>query len=637
LPLTITPTQRLLLRAAVDEPDRALRDFSDWWGRVDLSGTGSTEYRLLPLVYHNIGRQIPDAVAAARVKGAAKHVWLTNQLNAELATTVLDRLEAADIPTVMLKGSAMMVAVSESNMRLMGDCDILVEPNHAPRAFAALRGLGLTESRDLNRLTATDYKRIQGLPLVRRGALVDIHWRPLRSIEADRLTRDFFEQSEPCLFSNRPTRRPCFQHMLLHVIVHGAEWALIPRYDWMADATLILRKAGSNFDWEMFAEAANRYRLGTIARRALDELAQTLDIPVPANAFGLLAKGSFIDRAEARLRYTNPDRMSLAHRSITTLQAFRRQDHQLAGKSAWAIVPDIWRSVYGPPPRSLLQSAMADDAEDHVIYLAGWHEPERGGRWTSGSLAVLAIQRAPGRNGQFLRIIGYPMQTASNEPRVVSIYSGWRRLGRLTWDASSQKTHTHFIQLPPALSRQEVITLQFHIDRPVAPADVGQSADIRQLGLFLQDIRTLSPRMRDAATTPLKFNHGSGDLVLLWSGWSQPEAQGCWTDGPHASLRWVTPVDLSPGARLVIRGIVLASTGEALRGSISINGQQAGNFVQPEGQATLSVPVASQAQARQRDIHVQFEFENAKSPCEIGLSSDQRKLALFLTSISIET
>ena len=124
---------------------------------------------------------------------------------------------------------------------------------------------------------------------------------------------------------------------------------------------------------------------------------------------------------------------------------------------------------------------------------------------------------------------------------------------------------------------------------------------------------------------------------MLWSGWSQPEAEGCWTDGPDASLRWTTPLDVPQDARLVIRGIVFAPANEPLKGSISINGQQAGNFVQPEGQATLSVPIASQAQARQRDIHVQFEFENAKSPCEIGLSSDQRKLALFLTSISIET
>ena len=635
MPVTITPNQRLLLQAAVDEPDRALRSFSDWWGRVDLEGTGSTEYRLLPLVYHNIGPRIPDAIAAARVRGAAKHVWLTNQLNAELATTVLDRLEIADIPTMMLKGSAMMVAVSESNMRLMGDCDILVEPNHAPRAFAALRGLGLMESRDFNRLTATDYKRIQGLPLIRRGALVDIHWRPLRGVEADRLTRDFFEQSEPCLFSNRPTRRPCFPHMLLHVIVHGAEWALIPRYDWLADATLILRKAGLHFDWEMFAETANRYRLGTIARRALDELAQTLDIPVPANAFRLLARGSFIDRTEARLRYKDPNRMSLAHRSIKTLQAFRRQDHRLASKSAWAVLPDIWRSVYGPPLRSLLQSAMTSDAEDHVIYLNGWHEPEQDGRWTSGSLAVLAIQRAPGRNGQFLRIIGRPMQTSSNEPRVVTVYSGWRRLGRLTWDTSTGNTCTRFIQLPPALSRREVLTLQFHVDKPTAPADVGQSGDVRQLGLFLQDLRTLSPCTRDAAATPLKFNDGSDDLELLWSGWSQPEAEGCWTDGRHASLRWITPHNLSPEARLVIRGIVLASADEALRGSISINGERAGDFVQPEGEATLSVPIATQG--RDQDLDVQFEFENPKSPFEMGLSSDRRKLALFLTSISIET
>jgi hypothetical protein len=636
-PVTITPDQRLLLHAALDEPDRALRCFSEWWGHVNLENTGSTEYRLLPLVYHNIGRLIPDATAAARVKGVAKHVWLSNQLNAASAATVLDRLNAANIPTVIIKGSAMMVAVSDNNTRMMGDCDVLVGVDQAPQALAALQELGLTAPQDISRFTAADYKRIHGLTMALKGrqrALIDIHWRPFRDVGADELTREFFEQSLPCVFSNQHTRRPCFPHMLLHVIMHGTEWAIVPRYDWFADAALILRKAGSSFDWDLLAETAARYRLASIVRRALSELARTFEIPVPAKAFERLPRDTFIDRAEASWRYTPPARMSLSRRSIMALQTFRRGDLQLAAKPARAALPEIWRNVFGPPPRSQLKPVMTADADDHVMYLTGWHELEAGGRWTNGWLATLAIQRAPGKKGNFLRIAGYPMQPAPDEPQLIDIYSGWRRLGRLTWGASSEKSRV--IQLPPALCQREVLTLQFHIVKPTAPADVGPSEDIRQLGLFVEDVRVLTPCTRDAAETPLEFHSNSHDLAALWSGWSEPEAEGCWTDGPDASLRWTAPLDVPPGAKLVIRGIVFASATEALRGSILINGRRAGDFVQPQGAAVLSVPIV--ASPGLRDIHVQLRFENPKSPHELGLSSsDQRKLALFLKSISIET
>jgi hypothetical protein len=637
--VTITPDQRLLLHAALDEPDRALRCFSEWWGHVKLENTGSTEYRLLPLVHHNIGRLIPDATAAARIKGVAKHVWLSNHLNAALAATVLDRLNAANIPTVVVKGGAMMVAVSENNTRMMGDCDILVAIDQAPQALAAVEELGLTSARDIARFAAADYKILHGLPLVREGsqkALIDIHWRPFRIVGADELTHEFFEQSVPCVFSDQQTRRPGFPHMLLHVIVHGTEWTPVARYDWLADAALILRKAGSGFDWDMLADTAARYHLGSIVRRGLSELAQTFDALVPAKAFERLPRDSFIDRAEAKWRHRPPARMPVTHRSIMALQAFRRVDLELAGKPAWAALPEMWRNVFGPPSRSQMQPGMTADAEDHVIYLTGWHELEAGGRWTNGSLATLAIQQAPGKKGEFLRIVGHAMQATSSEPQVITIYSGWRRVARLTWGASPEKPCFDIIRLPPALHRREVLTLQFHIIKPTAPADVGPSEDIRQLGLFLKDIRTLSLYTRDAAETPLEFHSNSRDLAALWSGWSQPEAEGCWTDGPDASLRWTAPLDVPPGAKLVIRGIVFASATEALRGSISINGRRAGDFVQPQGAAVLSVPVV--ASPGFRDIHVQLRFENPKSPHELGLSSsDQRKLALFLKSISIET
>ena len=191
---TLTPDQQLLLRAALDEPEPALRCFNEWWKHVEIEHTGTTEYRLLPLVYRNIGPLIADKVAAARVKGVAKHVWVSNSRKAALGAYVLDILTMANVPHAVLKGAAMMTAVHADNMRSIGDCDILIPVERAPQALAALAEVDLHAQFALSRFAASEFKRHHGVSVGRPGEQayqLDIHWRPLRNVGADELTGQF--------------------------------------------------------------------------------------------------------------------------------------------------------------------------------------------------------------------------------------------------------------------------------------------------------------------------------------------------------------------------------------------------------------------------------------------------------------
>ncbi|MGO9359737.1 MAG: nucleotidyltransferase family protein [Xanthobacteraceae bacterium] len=638
-PITITPDQQLLLRAALDKPEHALRCFAEWWSRVDIEHTGTTEYRLLPLVYNNIGRLIADKAAAARVRGVAKHVWLSNSKNVALGTYALDRLTAAKVPTAIIKGSALLVAVASETMRSMGDCDILVPVERAAQALAVLDKVGFHGTHDGLRFTAYDFKLFHGLSVRRLGEQtyhLDIHWRPLRDVGADGLTREFFDRSVPCQFSGRDTRRPCFEHMLLHAAVHGTAWAEVPRYDWLADATLILRAAGPAFDWGLFADTADRYLLGSIASAALNELARILDVPIEARALRRPSRRSTIDRAEARWRCMDPAKSRWGRR-LVALQAFRRGEDWLVGRSVWAVVPAIWRRIFGPVLSAQTRADVEARGEDHAVYLAGWSFAESAGRWTDGPFAALAIERAHGRKSGPLRIAGSVFQAGPDGPQTVDIYSGWRHLARLARQTVPRVSNfVEFIPLPSALQTRDVLYLQFLVRGPVAPCDIGLSADPRRLGLFLQDIRC-SPCERDAAASPLNLNSGSHDLAVLWSGWSVPESDGCWSDGVDARLQWTSPRDLPADARLVIRGFGFVPGTEPLRGSISINGRPAGDlsrFAPGTGLIDLSIPI--RADLGERIIEVHFHFEDPRSPRELGLSSDDRKLGLFLKSIWIE-
>ena len=514
-----------------------------------------------------------------------------------------------------------------------------------PQALAALAEVGFHAPYDVRHFTTYDFKLLHGLSLRRpaeQAYHLDIHWRPLHNFGADELTREFFDQSVPCIFSGRRTRRPCFEHMLLHSAVHGTRWAAVSRYDWLADAVLILREAGSKFDWDRLADTAKRYGLTAIIYAAMNKLMQTFDTPIPIPAFRRLSRRHAIDRAEARWRSMDPNSVPALGRYVMALQEFRRKDTRLANQPVRTILSSIWPYLFGPLPRALMCPTMAANDDDHVIFLSGWSYTETTGRWTEGPLAMLAIRRAPGRRGSFLQLEGLTIHAEPHKPQVIDVYSGWRRLARLSWKAGAPGTDvsfpvTHVIPLPPALFEREVLTVLFHIRSPIAPADFSPSPDQRRLGLYLRDIRTISLCVRDAAAAALDLCHGSSDRDVLWSGWSTSDSEGCWTDGHDALVRWISPRDLAGDAHLIIRGFAFSPGDVVLTGTISINGRRVGTLRQLDlasGPTDLSLPIG--AHPGEREINVHIHVDNPRSPREAGLSSDDRRLGLFVQSIRIK-
>jgi hypothetical protein len=528
---------------------------------------------------------------------------------------------------MILKGAAMMVAVSGENVRSVHDCDILVPVERAPEALAILNELGLdVPYMDVPQFAAYDFQKMHALSLLRAGDKVhhvDVHWRPLKIVGANDLTYEFFDKSVSCELWGIDTRRPCFEHMLLNVIVHGTEWAAVRRYDWLADAVLILRKAGSGFRWHLFTDTANSYRLGSIIRRALKELARTLEVPIPVTSFQRLPRGGLLDRAEARCRNMDPECLSETGRSLFALRSLQRQKSR---RAVWRVLPEIRRNLFGPPPGG------ATKANGQITYLAGWSWPEKTGRWTDGYLAAFAIHGREGQTGHSLRLRATMLGDSNGKSQIVDVYHRWRRLARLSW----QGPGVGVIPLPPMLSRLEVLTLQLWIHRPVVPANIGLGADTRRLGLFLEDLRCVSPCIRDITSAPLYLHRDSSDLDVLWRGWSSPEPTGCWTEGPDAFLRWISPHTLPANGQLVIRGLSFAPRGP-LKGFVSVNVSPVPTvykLVLEPGEINLSVPIRAAPTQRECDVHI--HFDNACSPQELGLSSDGRKLGLFVRSIAIE-
>ncbi len=131
--------------------------------------------------------------------------------------------------------------------------------------------------------------------------------------------------------------------------------------------------------------------------------------------------------------------------------------------------------------------------------------------------------------------------------------------------------------------------------------------------------------------TPVDFRAGAGGARHLATGWSHPEDDGVWSDGPSASLMFDVgsppTTDLQfefslvvfPNAPATAQEVVIETTrGRPIdRWTLSV----------PSGDWSMIVPASAWIGSR---IGLRFRFDEAKSPSELGLSADRRALSIKL-------
>lgn len=261
-PVTSFPTseESLALRASLLEGDPARQAWRE------LSTVTGPEQRgiawIAPLMMENLKRFAPDDpwvrgnphfLTLAELKGRAV---------TKAAEDILACLSRAAVPTMALKGLALGASVYRSpGLRTISDLDILVPGRDLFRAMEALKRHGMRSAAgepvspgDLRANHAHVFS-----PQKRHDPTLDLHWHVLASARADDDDAFFWSEARPLRVGNTDTLGLCLEDQLLHVLVHGVRWTWMPHVRWVADATLLLRKAGEDFRVERFLEAARRF------------------------------------------------------------------------------------------------------------------------------------------------------------------------------------------------------------------------------------------------------------------------------------------------------------------------------------------------------------------------------------------
>lgn len=303
--------QTALLKAAIDADGRAPQHYADWRGQVDLAAEFDRgSYRLLPLLYRTLSRHGVQDDFSGRLKGTYRRIWCETQTRLDAAARVLTLLQAAGIPTVVLKGLALGVGwYGNPVLRPMGDLDVLVPHAQAAAAIAAVEAAGwrrTADSRDDDLVYhhAMEFHHPD-------GAELDLHWQPMTDCRGAGASAWFAGHTLPLQVRGVATHGFDATAQLLHTVVHGLRWDVEPPIRWIADAAWLLRDPARPVDWEELLAFAYRRRLSHRLGLGLQVLATEYGLPVPAAVLARLAasRPSLLERIENSVVLRDADRL----------------------------------------------------------------------------------------------------------------------------------------------------------------------------------------------------------------------------------------------------------------------------------------------------------------------------------------
>jgi hypothetical protein len=276
-----TPEQELLLAACLRPGAEAVAAWRRWRGRVDLDDVDNASFRLLPLLYRRLVQHGVADADLARLAGVYRWHWVRTQLQLRAATRVLDRLAAAGVPTLVVKGGAVGPRYyGEHGVRPMDDLDVVVPPAHAEQALALLREDGWTSRRPdvAQRLRFRHSADLQHPD----GGAVDLHWHVFNEFTG---ARDegaaCWDTAEPLRLAGRDTRALAPTDELLLACSHGLRWSPVAPIRWLADVASICASAGDRLDGERLRRSAGARDLVTPVAETAGWLRDALGTTLP--------------------------------------------------------------------------------------------------------------------------------------------------------------------------------------------------------------------------------------------------------------------------------------------------------------------------------------------------------------------
>lgn len=519
----------LALIAALADGELAQNAFQLWRDQLNWNDLPATVRRVLPLLHHNMSRLNVTDPMLERIKGVRRYMWAKNLWLVSLAKLVHRELSRSGINAAALKGTSLVsCGLVDRTVRPMEDVDIVVQPDRLQVAIDALTSIGFRplfiEPDVVIHEIVPDYRWSGWAFINDSNQQVDLHWSAFkRRPDSDAAA---WSHSRLVNFEGVDIRVFDPADQVLQTCLHGAQDTDNGTIRWILDVVLILRRA--QIDWDYIVERAAAHRASAILKNSL-QVVNTVDRGrIPDRVIDALQCNQTWDQA-AELHAVRVPSGSWKAGLATRFLAFQSFRNSLAVQSFCEAL-EIWlRRKYGTRtawqairraayfaigrPRFLRRILNADQALDipnvsglktlgigqheaqtldRRSYLTGWSIAEKGGRWTDGSCASMALRLAPLETDVTVALIGRaaltPMRTQMSARLFVDDKFEKTWTFRTSDHTPAKLTFHHSASDHPG-DRPTIITIE--IEETFTPRSAGQSSDVRKLGLFLEEIHVL--------------------------------------------------------------------------------------------------------------------------------------------------
>jgi hypothetical protein len=284
----------------------------------------------------------------------------------------------------------------------------------------------------------------------------------------------------------------------------------------------------------------------------------------------------------------------------------------------------------------------------------GWSLPEEAGTWTNGPQASLAARLVEWpADDMILQIAAYPFLVKDRHPSLaVEVLANGVVVDRWSYRYPGDNARVIRSARIPAslLAASPVLKIELQIDQPVVPMAMGISTDDRQLGLFVSSVSFLSERDRlqqaGAVVTPgtfVDFRPNGRGAAYQAEGWSLPEEAGTWTNGLRASLaarlvEW--PAD-GMILQIAAHPFLVKGRHPSLAVEVLVNGvvvdRWSYRYPRDNARVIRSARIPASLLAASPVLKIELQIDQPVVPMAMGISTDDRQLGLFVSSVSFIT
>lgn len=396
--LMLDDQHRSLVRAVTGRGETALSAFRFWRQATVLDEIDHATFRVMPLIVDAARHHGIDDPDLGRMKGIARYVWTSNVLRLRELFAALRVLQAAGIRPMMLKGAALMARFPDlSSKRPIADYDILLPAGTLGRAGRALQeaGFSLFDAlwEDLDEALPNSSRSGSPISIHGKGHEVDLHWRPVWSIQDDALTDRAFAAAQEVLLQGEPVLVPSVAHQLFFAIArcepsdqNECVTRLMEGYFLLSNATEV--------DWDEVMTLIAHYGLEAAAHDYLSALGADAGVSVPATILGRIGCGlTSAKRRDWRIRAVPASRRSPMQTWFLNRQDahHKRSTTQFAGALPSALMQACFSPALLPVIWRLASPRFHGPSTGKPRFLYGFSFPELAARWTDGHWAFMTL------------------------------------------------------------------------------------------------------------------------------------------------------------------------------------------------------------------------------------------------------